>query len=61
MEDPAALGSSQALTAGEEELSPQELLELIRTQHEGAARSDADLEEHAAGYYTRGSWALSGH
>jgi hypothetical protein len=38
MEDPAALGSSQPLTAGEEELSPRELLELIRTQHEGAAR-----------------------
>src|ERR1035441_2263598 len=37
MDDPDALGSPQPLAAGEE-LSPQELLELIRTQHEGAAR-----------------------
>src|ERR1019366_99926 len=35
--DPDALGSPQPLAPGEE-LSPQELLELIRTQHEGAAR-----------------------
>jgi hypothetical protein len=37
MDDPDALGSPQPLAAGEE-LSPQELLELIRTQHEGTAR-----------------------
>src|ERR1017187_8646290 len=37
MDDPDALGSHQPLAAGEE-LSPQELLELIRTQHEGTAR-----------------------
>src|ERR1019366_8817682 len=37
MDDPDALSSPQPLAAGEEP-SPQELLELIRTQHEGAAR-----------------------
>src|ERR1039458_6567205 len=37
MRDPDELGSPQPLAAGGE-LSPQELLELIRTQHEGTAR-----------------------
>jgi hypothetical protein len=37
MHDSGAPGSSQPVAAGEE-LSPQELLGLIRTQHDGAAR-----------------------
>ena len=37
MDDPGTPGSAQPLAAGEE-LAPQQLLELIRDQHENAAR-----------------------
>ena len=56
MNDPDAPGSAQPLAAGEDR-SPQELLELIRTQHETAAR---DLYVAPAGILASwgGAWTL---